>query len=139
MVKATCVVPFNGVFKTGFVTIQITQDGRNYAWVNALYIRKLRGFCNYGIPKHAPLDSDFPALGTPGQITLVNSISDSTNIWQPDWHKYDVENLTLRWHPTNISTLPNSLIDINLYGYWEDVLDREFAKVRLWTKIGTNR
>lgn len=75
--------------------------------------------------------TDYPALGTPGQIVLMNSIGDSTNVWTPDWHKYDVDNLTIRWQASNISSLPNTLVDICLYGYWEDVIDRDFAKVGL--------
>lgn len=69
-----------------------------------------------------------PSVGTPGALTLVTTVNEA-NPWQHDWHRDDVENLTIRWNSGNISSFPNSRVDINLWGYYEDVIDRDLVKV----------
>jgi len=134
MIKATCVIPFNMVFKTGLVTIQITQDGRNYAWYRAIYMSLVLRFMFclklIEISFHIICSAALPSMGTPGMMDLVTTVHD-TDAWQHDWNRNDVHNLTIKWSSANISTLPNARIDINVWGYYEDVLDRDLVKVHI--------
>ncbi|XP_003382244.1 putative sushi domain protein, partial [Trichinella spiralis] len=110
MVKARCIVPFNMIFKTGPVAIQIAQDGRSYSWYSSLYIHP-------------------PAL-TRTEVRLLShtdKIDPSTH--RNYWHLSDIENLTITWTAANISSKAGSRVDIVLWGYREDVIDREFLEV----------
>uniref|UniRef100_A0A5S6QR44 AMOP domain-containing protein n=1 Tax=Trichuris muris TaxID=70415 RepID=A0A5S6QR44_TRIMR len=110
MVKARCIVPFNMVFKTGPVTFQISQDGRSYNWYSTLYI----------FP---------PALSR----TMVHLLSHTDRIdpsaHRHQWHQADGENLTILWSAANISSKADARIDIVLWGYREDMIEREYIEV----------
>ncbi|CDW54207.1 VWD and NIDO and AMOP domain containing protein [Trichuris trichiura] len=110
MVKARCIVPLNMVFKTGPVTFQISQDGRSYNWYSTLYI--------------------FPPALSRTMVRLL-SYADRTDPSAPrhQWYQTEADNLTILWSAANISSKADAKIDLVLWGYREDMIEREYVEV----------
>jgi hypothetical protein len=122
MAIGRCVVPINGIFRTGMVDVQLSVDGgKNYPWWTKFYICKnnyLFGFVQIG-----------KYLVQPGlarrRVNLMNDPLDAIN----NWNSYAARNLSLTWDYQNISIDANALVDITLWGYWEDVEGHSFRQV----------
>ncbi|VDP43093.1 unnamed protein product, partial [Soboliphyme baturini] len=110
MVVARCFVPMNALFKVGLVTAQLARDGQSYDWVTQAYI--------------------FPPDLARSPLYLLNGGPATIPAW--DWYQAVPTNLTITWAAANISTNPNSKVDIVLWGYWEDYIDRDFIPVSTW-------
>lgn len=46
-----------------------------------------------------------------------------------NWNAFDAQNLTLTWEHENITANYNSMVDLVLYGYWEDVEGHSLKQV----------
>uniref|UniRef100_A0A0K0F7J0 Protein mesh (inferred by orthology to a D. melanogaster protein) n=1 Tax=Strongyloides venezuelensis TaxID=75913 RepID=A0A0K0F7J0_STRVS len=106
MVIARCVIPVNSVFKIGLVEVKLSVDGgKNYPWWTKFYILQ-------------------PGLAR-RRVNLINDPRDVNN----NWNNFNAQNLSLSWEWQNITTNPNAIVDISLYGYWEDVEGHSFKKI----------
>lgn len=128
-VIARCIIPVNQVFRTGLVNVKLSHDGgKNYPWWNKFYV------CTFFLctSRNAiiSLSCSFqfsvqPALSRQ-RVNIINDPLDPQN----NWRSYNPTNLSLTWPSANISADPSAKVDINLYGYWEDVSGHSFVKVK---------
>ncbi|CAJ0946455.1 unnamed protein product, partial [Mesorhabditis belari] len=106
MIFVRCVIPVNRVFRTGLVDLRLSVDGgKNYAWWTKFYVLQ-------------------PGLAQ-RRVNLINDVRQPHN----NWHAWEAENLTVHWEWENITSNPNTQVDIALYGYWEDVEGHSFKQI----------
>uniref|UniRef100_A0A915DYD5 AMOP domain protein n=1 Tax=Ditylenchus dipsaci TaxID=166011 RepID=A0A915DYD5_9BILA len=106
MIRAQCVLPVNRMFKTGLVNTKFSRDGgQSYPYVGTFYLLQ-------------------PSLASP-QVKLIDNPREFYN----NWRSHNATRLRLEWAPNNLTMDINSMVDIKLYGYWEDTDDHIFEDV----------
>ncbi len=131
MAIARCVIPVHALYKTGKVRTKLSKDGgRLYAfWGSAMLSKEVKNI-------FAPFDCcmEITELGNSVQprqsrlpTKLINDPHNETN----NWRNWQAESLTVKWSSVNITTNPNARINLELWGYWEDLEQHTLKRVCL--------